>query len=256
MAKNLGARMRGNCRINQPGWFSLGALALSCGAATAVADPSLQLYLEGSVYDSISETWVIDLTSELSGETFRLWTIGNVDGSGGHGPMEDVHLVVSYEDGATPTISLTPAQTDGFGGWVDPTLPSAPTFLQFVSDGSVPVRSDGSGLPSHGVFGAATDWQEFDLGLYDETTSSTGDVIGSFPLDPDKLGGHINVYEVSVTGDAGSFLHFDLFGTIVSSQHATFAPHSHDAAVIPAPGAALLAAIGFGFVGLLRRRVS
>ena len=230
---------------------AIAGLAFTVGVSSAQAIPVLQLYIEGSVYDSVSETWVLAPSSSL--DTIRLWTIGNVAGSGGAGSITDVKLAIAYDSGLTPTFTLTPGTTDGFGGWVDPTTPSAPTFLQTVTDGNAPLLGDGAPLPSHGIYGAGTDWQEFALGDFTENTSSIADVIGTFPA-PVGSGGHINVYELGIA-DApnNAVFHFDLYNAIMAGTHAKFAPFSHDAAIVPLPGATVLAAIGFGCVGFVRR---
>ena len=226
------------------------------GGSTAQAVPVLQLYLEGATYDTATETWVLVPPDSSSGEPFRLWTLGNISGPGGHGPLADVRLSVSYEAVAVaPTITLTPSTTGGYGGWLDPTTPIAPTYLQTVTDGSVPVLGDGGNLPSHGQFGPGMHWQEFSLGDFNETGSSVADVIGEFPLNPTETGGHINVYEVSVLAESDMVLHFDLYDTLYSNNHAKFAPFSHDAEIVPIPGAAVLAIAGFGLVGIVKRRL-
>lgn len=245
--RKLGGRVR---RLS----IAVAGLVFTVGVSSAQAIPELQIYIEGGVYDSVSETWVLAPTGPL--DTVRLWTIGNVSGPGSAGTIEDVKLAIAYDSGLTPTFTLTSGTTDGFGGWIDPTTPGAPTLLQTVTDGSRPVLGDGSPLPWHGIFGAGTDWQEFSLGDFTETTSSLADVIDTFPLDPAGLGGQVNVYELTLSGTPdGSVLHFDLYNSILASGHAKFAPFSHDGAtVVPLPGATVLAAIGFGCVGFMRRR--
>ena len=228
--------------------------SVAMGSSAAQAVPELQVYIEGGVYDTVSETWVLAPTGPL--DSLRIWTIDNIDGPGGMGTIEDVKLSIAYDAGITPTFTLTPGKTDGFGGWVDPTTPAAPTLLQTVTDGSVPLLGDGTPLPSHGIYGIGTNWQEYALGDFTETTSSLADVINAFPADPVGLGGHINVYELALAGTPdGSILHFDLYNSILASGHAKFAPYSHDGAtVVPLPGATVLAAIGFGCLAVFRRR--
>lgn len=251
---------------NRSGCSWVGRRAAACliagtvlifGAASAQAIPELQIYIEGGVYDSSTQTWVFAPATPL--DTVRLWTIGNVSGSGGKGTITDVNLSIAYDIGLTPTFTLTGSDTGGFGGWVDPTVASDPTLTQTVTDGSSPLFGDGDPLPSHGIYWAGTAWQEFSLGDFTEVTSSTADVINTFPVNPASLGGHINVYELSMTGaPVGSVLHFDLYNSVLSGSHVRFikAPFSHDGetTIVPLPGATVLAAIGFGCMGFVRRR--
>ncbi len=234
-------------------------IGLLFGASPVQAVPALQLYIEGAVYDTVTETWVLSPTGPL--DTITVWTIANVDGAGGVGAINDVRLSIAYVGGNTPTFTLAGSDTGGLGGWVDPTVAADGTYIQTVTDGSSPVLGDGSSLPSHGIYGYGVDWQEFGLGNFTETTSSITDVITTFPTAPPALplGGHINVYDITISGGAGLELHFDLYDTIVASDHAKFAPFSHDGAtggVIPAPGAALLALIGFPMVAWVRKRAN
>lgn len=229
------------------------------GVSTAQAVPPLQLYLEGATYDAATESWVLVPADSSSGEPFRLWALGNIVGPGGHGPLDNVRLSVAYEAvDVAPTITLTPSAIDSlsFPGWIDPTTPTGTgTWIQEVTDGSAPVLGDGSSLPSHGIFGPGTHWQEFGLGYFGETGSSVADVIDVLPLNPTELGGHINVYDVSVLNGSGMTLHFDLYDTLIATNHAKFAPFSHDAEIVPIPGTAVLAIAGFGLVGILKRRL-
>jgi hypothetical protein len=59
-------------------------------AATAHAVPALQVYVEGAVYDTTSETWVLD-TSQSGGTVVITATNQN----GKDGDLYDMHMVVS-----------------------------------------------------------------------------------------------------------------------------------------------------------------
>ena len=162
----------------------------------ALSTPVLQLYIEGATYDTDSESWV--LADPESGSA-RLWAIGNVEGPGGQGPILDVHLAVAYpepEDGPV-TVTLNLSTTGDYGEFDDPSLSPVPTFLQTVTDGSIPRLNDGSPLPSHGVYGPGIDWQEFALGDFTSTDSPMGDFTGVFPSPEHQDAGQINVYEIS-----------------------------------------------------------
>lgn len=247
-------------KLNRSVLCLVAVVGVLLGVSTAQAVPPLQLYLEGATYDAATETWVLVPPESSSGDPFRLWALGNIVGPGGHGPLENVRLSVAYEAvDVAPTITLTPSAIDplSFPGWIDPTTPGAPIHIPppVHDDGSVPVLGDGGNLPNHGQFGPGMHWQEFGLGYFGETTSSVADVIDELPLNPTELGGHINVYDISVLNGSGITLHFDLYDTLIATNHAKFAPFSHDAEIVPIPGTAVLAIAGFGLVGILKRRL-
>lgn len=206
---------------------SAAGIALLCSATSAMAIPELQLYIEGATYDTTTDTWIASGSGDL-----RLWTIGNVAGAGSKGSIFDVKLSIAYADGLTPTFSLTSSTTGGFGGYTDPSTPVAATFSKTVTDGSAPILGDGTSLPTHGIYGSATDWTEFLLGDFTLTDSQIGDFITSFPAASGALVGQINVYDISITGvAAGTAFHFDLYDHYLAANDAKYinAPFSHDA---------------------------
>jgi len=109
-------------------------LCLALGVATAMAEPVLQLYIEGATYDTSTETWVTNSSS------FRLWVIGNITGGGGAGEITDVHLAVAFmtsENTGGAGVTLTPTTAGGAamsygsapnGPYTDTSTPGAPTF--------------------------------------------------------------------------------------------------------------------------------
>ncbi|WP_404385234.1 choice-of-anchor N protein [Caenispirillum salinarum] len=233
--------------------------ALLVAAAPARAEPALQLYIEGATYDTTTETWVFSGT-----DPFTLWAIGYVDHTG---PITNVRLSAVYDKSVITgpvSISLTPVLTEGYGGFTDPSYAANPDYLQTVGDGSTPVLGDGSYLPNHGEYGADKEWQEFGLGDFTLTDSPIGDFMTTVPdgTDPNKQDkAQINAYQIVVSGlEAGSFVHFDLYDTIISGNkaRAIFAPFSHDAEGdpngIPAPGPLALMLVGLGLIGFARRR--
>lgn len=226
-------------------------------AAESRAVPALQLYIEGATYDTSSQTWVGDFSS---GDTIRLWAIGNVAGAGGKGTIYDVKLSIAYDSADSPNVtSFLSSTTGGYGGFSDPSTPIDATYVQTVTDGSAPLMGDGSSLPSHGIYGAGTSWMEYSLGDFAVADAMGGDFISSLPSPP-QPGYAINVYAITITGT--DFVHFDLYDHTVSATSGQisykFAPFSHDAegGMLP-DGGNTLALLGLGLVGvglLIRKR--
>jgi hypothetical protein len=220
--------------------------------ASSYAIPTLQLYIEGSSYDSSTETWTIDSSN------FKLWVLGETDQ---FGTIFDVNLVVAHLAGETGSISFTP--TTATAGLLpapgDASTPGAPV-LNGSGSGTAPITGDGSALPSHGIFGAGTDWDTYLLGDFSLQDSPIGDyTTGACP----GAGctwpalGQINVYDVAVTGY--SAVHFDAFDHVISGSKTkyVFAPFSHDAETTSVPEPNTLLLLGSGFLGLwaLKRKV-
>jgi len=229
----------------------LGLLAAGIVAASVVqsqAVPILQLYIEGATYDTASETWVADFSS---GDTIRLWTIGNVAGDGGKGTIYDVKLAIAYSSGDNPNIMITESTTGGYNGFIDPSVANTAVFNKTVTDGSLPKLGDGSSLPDHGVYGAGTSWTEYGLGDFSKSDAKGGDFINALPSPP-ASGYDINVYEITITGT--DFVHFDLYDHYLSNSGMAkykFAPFSHDAEGGRVPdGGSTLALLGLALVGV------
>ncbi len=221
--------------------FKRGA-ALLCSMVSLVptqaeAIPNLQLYIEGSTYDTTTETW----SHVVGADPLRIWIIGNTAGPGSQGDLQDVNLVVSIDPtpvAAAPTISLTGSTTDGYGAFFDPSTPINPSFVT-SGMGFHPI------LSPHSVFDASQYWEQFDLGDMTLADSPIGDFILEMPTPSLEAEGQINVYEVGISQlGLGDTLHFDAFGfyTNKSGVKETFAPYSHDAigTVVPEPGTYVL----------------
>lgn len=208
----------------------------------ALAIPALQLYVEGAVYDTSTETW-INYSSN-----FVLWVLGDV---GAYGNIYDVELAAAFNSNETGTITITP--TTATSGQLpspgDPSAPGAPVFLLSGSD-TAPLMNDGKPLPTHGIYGPGVSWNTYGLGNFTLTDSPIGnysdDVPVSFPHS-----GQINAYDVQITGY--SWTHFDAFDHYLAGNKFKYvkAPFSHDADFAPEPASFTL--LGLGMLGLLTR---
>jgi PEP-CTERM motif-containing protein len=214
-------------------------------ALPASAIPELQLYIEGSTYDQNTQTWVTNSSN------FKLWVLGDVSK---FGSILDVRLAAAYLTGEVGTITITPTMT---GVLPDPSTPGFPVQdLSLGADGTRPVKSDGTLLPPHGIYGPGTSFKQYSLGNMTLTDSPIGDFSFGYPgTFPDA--GQINAYNVSITGY--SMVHFDAFNHVESKTKSLFAPFSHDALGTPSvPEPASLLLLGIGISGTaamkLRRR--
>lgn len=237
-------------------FFSAFTAGLLGTVFTASAEPALQIYLEGANYNTLTESWEI-----LNGSgSARLWVIGNVKSNEA---IVDVHLAVSYSAADAPfTIELTPSTTGGYNGFTDSSIPVTPTYLQTVTDGSLPRLGDGSELPNHGGFGPGIDWQEFLLGDFDQNDSPIADFSDHLPSPNTKKLGQINVYDISVNSTKSVTLHFDVYDHYYAKNKVkcVFAPFSHDGdgtlVAVPAPAGAFLVLMGLSLVGWAKKHTT
>ncbi|MGB9687353.1 choice-of-anchor N protein, partial [Thermogutta sp.] len=141
---------------------SILALAGWVGNGRVLAEPTLQIYLEGGLYDTATQSWYLAPPGSSAGEPFRLWIIGDTS----KGPIEEVRLSMAYSsiyraNGVDLAVTITPTTTGGLFGFTDPSTPPPPTFLQYGAEGTQPVLGDGSPLPAHGIYGEGVVWQEW-----------------------------------------------------------------------------------------------
>src|SRR3989339_1147468 len=164
-----------------------------CGLIkSAEAVPSLQLYAEGAIFDSLTETWI-----SSSATDFNLQVIG------ANNVIEDVYLAIAVPTGETGTITVN---STAIGPFVFGT----------------PITGDGSYLPTHGIYPA--DFATYFMGdfglvqtVYDMQPGETGSALGE-----------IKTVSISISGY--SWAHFDAYDHILSKSKIkyVFAPFSHD----------------------------
>ena len=186
-----------------------------CGLIkSAEAVPSLQLYAEGAIFDSLTETWI-----SSSATDFNLQVIG------ANNVIEDVYLAIAVPTGETGTITVNSTAIGPF------------TF-------GTPITGDGEPLPGHGIY--PTDFATYFMGDF-------GLVETVYNMQPGETGsalGEIKTVSISISGY--SWAHFDAYDHILSSSKIkyVFAPFSHDAESAPIPEPTSLLLLGSGLFAL------
>jgi hypothetical protein len=248
------------------------ALALSAlFSGTAMAEPDLQLYVEGSTYNTATSTWTINSTI---GESIRLWVIGQPTDNN----LSDVRLYLASPTTDHLTFTITPDRIGGTGSYLfsggttafhDSGLASVPTSGATGNGTTPPSQSP------HGIYGGGVSWQEEKLGSFNLDNTTIADFSGTSPINPDTgKSGTIYAYDIKFTGSSVSTpvpLNIDAgyFFTDKKGDPADgFAPYSHTARgafggpggvfppqATPEPSTLAIAGLGaIGFVGYQIRR--
>jgi hypothetical protein len=236
-------------------------------SAQARADPKLQLYVEGSTYDTGTSTWTI---SSTVGGGIRLWVIGQ-------GDLTGVNIYIASPTTDALTYTVTRDRIGGTG-----TYPTPGGSTAFTDSGLAPTSpsANGSGTGTtpagqspHGIYGSGVSWTSWGLGTFDANNTAIADFSGTSPINP-ETGNHatmgtIYAYDIKFTGAAVST-------TIPINIDAGFSPYGNDDKApyshtarggfggpggiqgpnpIPEPSTMLIAAVGaMGFVGYGMRR--
>lgn len=215
--------------------MQINRLLLSAGAAvigltmttTAMAAPSLQLFIEGADYEvgdeNTSNPLDQDTWAKLGTDSFRLWVAGDitVGNPAVRNRIRDVTFVASFLNTLSPTLAFTPttisAAPSMFTDSSIPVAPGAPS-ARVSGDTYIPPLTNHS--PLNSADRAARTWNLGNFDLMDSplvNTEPATDVEADDNWFPTILSGfgQINVYDLLVT-DLPDFaqVHFDVFGVL------------------------------------------
>jgi hypothetical protein len=232
-----------------------------------MAEPELQLYVEGATYNTNNSTWTINSSI---GDSIRLWVIGN-----SRNPL-GVHLELASPTVDGMTFTITPDRIGGTGTYTTPGgsspfsdsgLPAAPTL-----------GATGTGQPPdihqpHGIYGPNVTWHQILLGNFTADNTHIADFSGTSPINPGSHIGTIFAYDITFTGAApgATFPNpVNIDGAFSPYGANDKAPFSHTArgsfggpggvfppSPVPEPSTMAIAVLGtLGFVGFNIRRMA
>lgn len=199
-------------------------------SSSAMAVPSLQLFIEQADYETPAENSVDSSTwAKLGTTSFRLWVMGDISSGNPNvlNRLRDVTFVASFASTLSPGLQFTPAVTSvALSGFADPSMPSDPDDGSGDQINVYPNSADipGDPISNHSPFGApgrtAVTWN---LGMFNLQDSPLGNVepstaveaIDNWFASPLSQMGQINVYDMLVSGmPVGAQAHFDVFGVL------------------------------------------
>jgi len=191
--------------------------AFFVGVSTASAIPALQLYIDGALYDEVTESWVITDTSD-----FEFYVVGDPcpdDGlfAAGHCLLEDVYLIISTDSEMEPddTIEID-GQDYPVGNWA---FGSPDTEPQFPPHDIFPAWFFMLGIGEFAEIGGIGNVVPDSAGWYFDP--SGGYVDSSIHI------GEIRRFDISIP-EGITNIHIDAV-SLADNQRLIFAPFSHDA---------------------------
>lgn len=230
------------------------SMAMALFSLTAMAIPTLQLNIEGGVYQASDET-IVTSSSQFTLDAFaRVESFDLVID-------QPVYLSVAI----TPKSGPDPVDFGSFkvdGNSYDMNSPDLMYGVPPVENAAA--IFDGGDLGKHEIFETLFLEIEFYFNAASTVEAfNTQDEAGNVPVaTSDGTGMYIKTFDIDTSGLLEGFeLHFDLYNTKVKNNSSDldiddFAPFSHDAATVPEPHTITLLVLGMLMLGVVNIRSS